>query len=140
MADTNNKKEVTVEDVINAAKNRNIDNNKIKMDTEPAKGTQAYIVKKALENGETLIGYQKIVSQVFDSDANTIEDDAYYLARSKDNSFHNDHGSITLKEDGTIEGIKIIIEKGEPLMTAPIEEHPIQYNLINIKRKYYKKT
>ena len=102
MTDTNSKKEATVEDVINAAKNRNIDNNKIKMDNEPAKGTQAYIVKKALENGETLIGYQKIVSQVFDSDANTIEDDAYYLARSKDNSFHNNHGSITLKEDGTI--------------------------------------
>lgn len=40
----------------------------------------------------------------------------------------------------TIEGIRIIIEKGEPLMTAPIEEHPIQYNLIDIKRKYYKKT
>ena len=40
----------------------------------------------------------------------------------------------------TIEGIKIIIEKGEPLKTAPIEEHPIQYNLIDIKRKYYKKT
>ena len=97
MADTNNKKEATVEDVVNAAKNRSADNNKIKIDNEPAKGTQAYIVKKALENGETLIGYQKIVSQIFDSDADTIKDDAYYLARSRDNSFHNDHGSITLK-------------------------------------------
>ena len=39
----------------------------------------------------------------------------------------------------TIEGIRIIIEKGELLKTAPIEEHPIQYNAINIKRKYYHK-
>lgn len=39
-----------------------------------------------------------------------------------------------------IEGIRIIIEKGELIKTAPIEEHPIQYNPINIKRKYYKKT
>ena len=40
----------------------------------------------------------------------------------------------------TIEGIRIIIEKGELLKTAPIEEHPIQYNPIKIKRIYYKKT
>lgn len=34
---------------------------------------------------------------------------------------------------------EIIIEKGEEIKTAPIVQHPIQYNEINIKRKYYKK-
>ena len=33
----------------------------------------------------------------------------------------------------------IEIEKGEEIKTAPIDQHPIQYNPINIKRKYYKK-
>lgn len=41
--------------------------------------------------------------------------------------------------------MKIIInieltEKGVELKTAPIIQHPIQYNPINIKRIYYKKT
>lgn len=38
-----------------------------------------------------------------------------------------------------IEWIEIIIEKDVNIMTAPIDQHPIQYNPINIKRKYYKK-
>lgn len=38
----------------------------------------------------------------------------------------------------TITGI-IEIEKGEEIKTAPIDQHPIQYNTIDIKRKYYKK-
>lgn len=33
----------------------------------------------------------------------------------------------------------IEIEKGEEIKTAPINQHPIQYNPIDIKRKYYKK-
>ena len=36
--------------------------------------------------------------------------------------------------------ITIQIEKGEQLKTAPGIELPIQYNPIDIKRKYYKKT
>ena len=36
--------------------------------------------------------------------------------------------------------ITIQIEKGEQLTTAPEIELPIQYNPIDIKRKYYKKT
>lgn len=36
--------------------------------------------------------------------------------------------------------IRIVIEKGEELKTAPINQLPIQYNPIDIKRKYYKKT
>lgn len=39
-----------------------------------------------------------------------------------------------------IEWIKIIIEKGEEIKTIPINQHPIQYNNFDIKRKYYKKT
>lgn len=39
-----------------------------------------------------------------------------------------------------IEGYKIIIEKGEDLKTIPTNQHPIQYNKIELKRKYYKKT
>ena len=39
----------------------------------------------------------------------------------------------------TINWIKIIIEKGEEIKTAPKSQHPIQYNPIDIKRKYYKK-
>jgi len=39
-----------------------------------------------------------------------------------------------------IEGIRIIIEKGEEIKTIPEIQHPIQYNPINIKRKYYKKS
>lgn len=34
----------------------------------------------------------------------------------------------------------IEIEKGEELKTIPQTQTPIQYNEINIKRKYYKKT
>lgn len=34
----------------------------------------------------------------------------------------------------------IEIEKGEELKTIPTTQHPIQYNEINIKRKYYKKA
>jgi len=34
----------------------------------------------------------------------------------------------------------IEIEKGEELKTIPTTQHPIQYNEINIKRKYHKKT
>ena len=33
----------------------------------------------------------------------------------------------------------IEIEKGEEIKTAPINQLPIQYNEIDIKRKYYKK-
>lgn len=33
-----------------------------------------------------------------------------------------------------------LTEKGVELKTAPIIKHPIQYNPINIKRIYYKKT
>ena len=40
----------------------------------------------------------------------------------------------------TIEWIKIVIEKGEEIKTAPINQHPIQYNNFEIKRKYYKKS
>ena len=36
--------------------------------------------------------------------------------------------------------IRLIIEKGEEVMTAPINQLPIQYNPIDITRKYYKKT
>lgn len=36
--------------------------------------------------------------------------------------------------------IRLIIEKGEEVKTAPINQLPIQYNPIDIKRKYYKKT
>lgn len=39
-----------------------------------------------------------------------------------------------------IDWIKIIIEKGEEISTIPKSQHPIQYNPIDIKRKYYKKT
>ena len=39
-----------------------------------------------------------------------------------------------------IDWIKIIIEKGEERKTAPKFQPPIQYNTLNIKRKYYKKT
>lgn len=38
-----------------------------------------------------------------------------------------------------IEWIEIIIEKDENIKTAPINSHPIQYNKLDIKRKYYKK-
>ena len=38
----------------------------------------------------------------------------------------------------TITG-EIIIEKGEEIKTAPKVQHPIQYNEINLKRRYYKK-
>lgn len=38
-----------------------------------------------------------------------------------------------------IEWYKIIIEKDDILKTAPVINHPIQYNQIDIKRKYYKK-
>lgn len=38
-----------------------------------------------------------------------------------------------------IDWYKIIIEKDDILKTAPIINHPIQYNQIDIKRKYYKK-
>lgn len=38
-------------------------------------------------------------------------------------------GLITIQEN----------EKGENLKTAPIKNPPIQYNPIDIKRKYYKK-
>lgn len=33
----------------------------------------------------------------------------------------------------------IEIEKGEEIKTAPIDQHPIQYNQLDITRKYYKK-
>ena len=36
--------------------------------------------------------------------------------------------------------IRLIIEKGEDLKTIPINQPPIQYNPINIKRTYLKKT
>lgn len=39
----------------------------------------------------------------------------------------------------TINGYKITIEKEEEIKTAPIIQPPIQYNKIDIKRKYYKK-
>jgi len=39
-----------------------------------------------------------------------------------------------------IDWIRIIIEKGEEIKTIPVIQHPIQYNPINIKRKYYKKS
>lgn len=39
-----------------------------------------------------------------------------------------------------IEWIKIIIEKGEEIKTIPEIQHPIQYNQLNIKRRYYKKS
>lgn len=38
-----------------------------------------------------------------------------------------------------IEWIKIIIEKSDIIKTIPEQHHPIQYNPIDIKRKYYKK-
>lgn len=40
----------------------------------------------------------------------------------------------------TINGYKITIEKEEEIKTAPVIQPQIQYNEINIKRKYYKKT
>lgn len=38
-----------------------------------------------------------------------------------------------------IEDIEILIEKGENYKTAPDNKLPIQYNMIDITRKYYKK-
>ena len=38
-----------------------------------------------------------------------------------------------------IDGIVIEIEKDVNIKTAPIDQHPIQYKPIDIKRKYYKK-
>lgn len=38
-----------------------------------------------------------------------------------------------------IDWIEIIIEKGVNIKTIPLNQHPIQYNNIDIKRKYYKK-
>ena len=98
----NNEKEVTIEDVINAAKKRTGDEKTIKMDKEPKEGTAAYAIKKALENGESLIEYQKNTPELYRSALDIIKDAAYYIARSRDTSMHNDHGSIVLKEDGSI--------------------------------------
>ena len=39
-----------------------------------------------------------------------------------------------------IDWVEIIIEKDVNIKTAPIDQHPIQYNPIDIKRKYYKKS
>lgn len=36
--------------------------------------------------------------------------------------------------------IRLIIEKDYQIKTAPINDNPIQYKEIDIKRKYYKKT
>lgn len=36
--------------------------------------------------------------------------------------------------------IRIILEKGGEFKIVPETQHPIQYNPIDIKRKYYKKT
>ena len=39
-----------------------------------------------------------------------------------------------------IDWYKIIIEKDVNIKTAPINQHPIKYNNISIKRKYYNKS
>lgn len=39
-----------------------------------------------------------------------------------------------------IDWYKIIIEKDDNIKTAPIHNHPIKYNPISIKRKYYNKS